>query len=123
MRTIEQQMINAIRDGKSRSLGNTRVEVDALGNWRVYLHNNLIANGGSREFSFTLAGWGTTTTRSRVNALLAARAQGCARVYQSKGAQHFSQWGKSIAIDSDDWVTPLSSDHSEAALGLAIRLA
>ena len=73
MRVIERKMIAAIRDGRSMRDGNTVVEANSNGaSWRVLLHGNLIAAGGTDTFSFTLAGWNTPTTRSRVNALLRA---------------------------------------------------
>jgi hypothetical protein len=107
MRSIESKMLAAIRAGKSARLGNTVVQViPGTGAWRVYLHNNLIANGGSVGLSFTLAGWGTPTTRSRVNALLSVFAAGNARVYQRAGVQQFSQGGQSRDIGSSEWVSP-----------------
>lgn len=98
MRTVEAKMLEAIRAGKSARLGNTRVEVMDSGAWRVFLHGNLIANGGRVSMQFTLAGWGTPTTRSRVNALLAVFAVGNARVFQRAHGQQFSQCGQVRAI-------------------------
>ena len=69
MRQIEQTMLDAIRSRKNWKESNTRVQNDANG-VAVYLHGNLIfcrKNDGSRFF--TLAGWNTTTTRSRLRAL------------------------------------------------------
>lgn len=93
MRKIERDMIAAIRAGKSRSLGNTSVECSTVHNspegasWAVRLHGNLIAQvfaGG--PLNFTLAGWPTPTTRSRINALCREFGAG-AGVWQSKGKQ------------------------------------
>lgn len=72
MRVIERKMIAAIQAGKGMRNGNTEVRVNDGGKWCVLLHGNLIADGDATSFSFTLAGWNTPTTRSRVNALLRA---------------------------------------------------
>ena len=122
MRVIEQQMCAAIRARRNMTRGNTRVEIaNTLGNWRVYLHGNLIATGGSAGLSVTLAGWGTVTTRSRVNALLRAFAQGGAYVYQSKHAQHFAQWGEHRPVDSSEWIRPTTGGERAAAQGAEVR--
>ena len=118
MRTVEAKMLDAIRASKSARLGNTVVEViPGTGAWRVLLHGNLIANGGRVGMSFTLAGWGTPTTRSRVNALLALFAHGNARVFQRAHGQMFQQGGEAREIDTTEWVTPscLFVDNAAAA--------
>ena len=69
MRQIEKNMLDAIRSRKNWKESNTEVQNDANGT-AVYLHGNLIfcrKNDGGRFF--TLAGWNTTTTRSRLRAL------------------------------------------------------
>lgn len=69
MRQIEKQMLEAVKNGSSMSVGNTRV-VWKDGYCDVLLHGNHIARiftDGRGEF--TLAGWDTPTTRSRLNAL------------------------------------------------------
>lgn len=101
MRVIERKMIAAIQAGKGMRAGNTRVEIaNTLGNWRVYLHGNLIANGGSAGFSFTLAGWNTPTTRSRVNALLEGLT-GARGVYCKAFEPHYC----GAPIGSRDWIS------------------
>jgi hypothetical protein len=118
MRTIEEKMLAAIRASKSARLGNTVVEaIPGTGAWRVFLHGNLIANGGRVGMSFTLASWGTPTTRSRVNALLAVFARGNARVFQRAHGQMFQQGGEARAIGTSEWVTPacLFVDNAAAA--------
>jgi hypothetical protein len=72
MRKIEEQMVAAVNERRNWSSGNTRVEVRDGGNWvKVYLHENLIYTEcmESGEKRFTMAGWDTNTTRSRLNAL------------------------------------------------------
>ena len=118
MRKIEQQMVDAIKQGKSFSLANTRVthrkKTDTGTASGVYLHNNLICvvhwnevrkGLTSRDYSVesidcTLAGWPTVTTRSRLNAICRGLGMVC-RFGQRKGRQYFDDQ----EIDSTDWVT------------------
>lgn len=70
MRRIEEQMRKAVRNRKNWRASNTAVEVNDKGDVFVYLHGNLIMkqyNGAEPYFS--LAGWNTVTTRSRLRAL------------------------------------------------------
>lgn len=72
MRKIENEMLYAVRSRKNWHSGNTEVRISDGGNWcKVYLHGNLIYTHclESGERKFTLAGWNTPTTRSRLNAL------------------------------------------------------
>lgn len=113
MRTVEREMIAAIRAGKSRKLGNTVVEFGTNGAWRVLLFGKHIASGGGgKPFTFTLAGWPTNTTRSRLNALFTLLPT-LASLYQSKGGQYFrfGAWGSADATtreltDYNEWITP-----------------
>ena len=68
MRQIEKNMLNAVRNGKSFRSGNTVVTADNTG-IKVYLHGNCIFAIYQGVKRFTLAGWNTVTTRSRLNAL------------------------------------------------------
>lgn len=69
MRQIEKSMLAAIRSGRSWKQDNTEVITDK-GVSRVYLHGNLIADvQHGRVVAFSLCGWNTPTTRSRLNAL------------------------------------------------------
>ena len=69
MRKIETQMNNAISEGTDWKSANTRVEtVDGVSS--VYLHNNLIAEIGDAFIRLFDGGWQTTTTKSRLNAIL-----------------------------------------------------
>ena len=75
MRKIEEEMVRAIARGSNLHKGNTSVEVDdgVPGMCTVRLHGNMIASvpiGFGNSMQFTLAGWNTPTTRSRVNALI-----------------------------------------------------
>lgn len=77
MRQIERNMVNAVKNGRNFKSGNTRVNVakeNGVTVIRVYLHENCICElsrnlSGLDSRYFTLAGWNTVTTRSRLNAL------------------------------------------------------
>ncbi len=79
MRKIEKALIDAIKANTAFARDNTAFNPQA---GQVFLHGNLIATvstdpntpvnlgqKGDRVFAFTLAGWNTPTTRSRINAL------------------------------------------------------
>ena len=68
MRQIEKSMAQAVKAGRNFRSGNTVVSVDASG-IKVYLHGNCIYTVYQGVKRFTLAGWNTVTTRSRLNAL------------------------------------------------------
>ena len=73
MRKVEEQMVAAIQQRESRSMGNTMVSAE--GNAvKVYLHGNLIADLQETPAGWagavTFAGWPTRTTASRINAVL-----------------------------------------------------
>lgn len=69
MRKIEQDMISAIIGGYDWKGSNTTVTFDG-DDWEVRLHGNLIARCESGDLEVSVAGWNTSTTRSRINALL-----------------------------------------------------
>lgn len=71
MRKIEQQMIAAIKADRTFSSGNTSTGAFE-GGWRVFLHGSVIARVTLDGVEWTLAGWNTPTTRSRINALVSA---------------------------------------------------
>jgi len=76
MRKIEQEMLNAIREGKHWTKDNTMVEINTrVGedrkNYMVVLHGNPIATGyvGETPSQVAFCGWVTHTTLSRLRAL------------------------------------------------------
>ena len=73
MRKIEALMIAAVKNGRDWKSGNTSVDVTDNG-IIVRLHGNKIAHLSHLDNCLwvTDAGWQTTTTKSRLNALLAA---------------------------------------------------
>ena len=68
MRAIEQKMCQAVYFGENMCVNNTRVE-NKDGEITVYLHGNAIYRVVDGVRYFSLAGWNTPTTRSRLNAL------------------------------------------------------
>ena len=75
MRKIEQEMLNAIREGKNWSKGNTMVVFhkndDPGPYYSVFLFGNEIARGvqGKTPFMINFCGWVSKTTASRFHAL------------------------------------------------------
>lgn len=77
MNKIEKAMCDAVNAQKNWKSGNTEVRVvkkDTVTIVCVYLHGNRICEvyegeEGNTAMMFSLAGWNTTTTRSRLNAL------------------------------------------------------
>lgn len=73
MRKVEKQMVAAIQQRESRSMGNTMVTVTGNAT-KVYLHGSLVADlqktPAGWTGSVTFAGWPTRTTASRINAVL-----------------------------------------------------
>ena len=79
MRQIEKEMLRAINERETKTLGNTFVRFDADDNVSaVFLHGNHIADfwhplewnaGGIEPNLDTLAEWPTPTTKSRLRAL------------------------------------------------------
>jgi predicted membrane-bound dolichyl-phosphate-mannose-protein mannosyltransferase len=69
MRVIERQMNKAISTETDWKCKNTQV-VNIGGVSFVYLYNNLIAMVGDTWLELFDGGWKTTTTKSRLNAIL-----------------------------------------------------
>ena len=79
MRLIEKEMLSAIKQGRSWSKDNTRVDanmVDGVKYTRVFLHNHKIASTAMWKGSLivetckdTLREWPTRTTMGRLRAL------------------------------------------------------
>ena len=81
MRKIETQMNNAISEGTDWKSANTRVEtVDDVST--VFLHGNKIAEIGDEFIRLFDGGWQTTTTKSRLNAILNVHGEQGDNVFQ-----------------------------------------
>lgn len=68
MKAIEEKMLAAVKNGRNMRSNNTVVTTDETG-IKVYLYGNCIFAKFQGVARFTLAGWNTVTTRSRLNAL------------------------------------------------------
>lgn len=69
MRKIERDMISAISGGFDWKSSNTTVTFDG-DDWEARLHGNLIARCEDGKLEVSVAGWNTSTTRNRINAIL-----------------------------------------------------
>lgn len=99
-RKIEQEMNAAVDQRRNWRSGNTEVLVSGP-LVEVYLHGNLIARQDSADaqqpaMQFTLAGWNTPTTRSRLNAL-------GARVFTKQGQAYAGT--KDRPVSDSEWFT------------------
>ena len=101
MRQIEQAMCIAIRSNKYFKRGNTEVLVTDTG-CEVFLHGNRIAryHRPSHTMFVTMCGWNTSTTKSRINALLHSFGTGV-RVYTKKFEPYYMVWGQSFEFESE----------------------
>lgn len=75
MRKIETLMNTAIQNEKDWKNSNTQV-INNNGVSEVFLHNNLIARVGDTFLQIFDGGWQSTTTKSRLNAILRAHGNG-----------------------------------------------
>lgn len=100
MRKIEQWMLEVIKTSrdnahllkeqintKDNTTVITRIREDGTAVTTVFLHGNIIAQCGALGWGFTMAGWGTPTTKSRINTI--ANMVGHPGVYTRKG-KHYS---------------------------------
>jgi hypothetical protein len=103
MRKVTQTIANAFAAG-TRATGNNTVCTGSI----VTLHGNVIASrNADGSVNLTLAGWGTTTTRDRVNGIARALwADKAPRFWQQDHDQHVTDWtGRGGPIDSSDVLT------------------
>ena len=90
MRLIEQQMIDAIKQGKDWRKDNTKVvqfynDKDYPVVTSVFLHGNKIAEIDASTVEIYDGGWRSVTTKSRLNALINGLCDGVNQgVYQHK---------------------------------------
>ena len=81
MRKIESEMIAAVKGDINWSKDNTSVIIED-GVSKVYLHGNLIAEIDDVSLKLYDGGWQTTTTKTRLNALLSEFGYATERVFQ-----------------------------------------
>ena len=86
MRLIEQQMVHAVGNKKDWRKDNTEVLYSPSRDVScVYLHRNLIATIDNNTVEIYDGGWQTTTTKSRLNAIINGLCDGMNQgVYQKK---------------------------------------
>ena len=65
MRKITNDIVDAFMRGDSKTINNSRTDGNTL-----WLHDNAIAWRDGRDVVLTMAGWGSVTTRERLNGLL-----------------------------------------------------
>ena len=113
MKKETQTICQALLDEKPKSAARTSTDGESL-----FLHGNKIATlerypyGGIKKVTMTLAGWGTVTTRERLNGLIqsiAWRANGAytrAGFSQKKGKQYYTDPNGNVReINPHDTVT------------------
>ena len=98
MRKITRDAANALKAGKKFRRGNTEVVDHSLyGPYRaMYLHGNQIAVRDGHVLRLKMAGWGSVTTRERLNGILEVFGVD-ARFYQEKYEQ-FLAWHSSAVL-------------------------
>ena len=99
MRKIEQAMITAVANGRDWRSGNTEVVNDGPV-VTIKLHGNVIAWLQSGMMFVTPAGWTTSTTKSRLNALLRQFTNG-ASIYQKDFEWFLNANGETREVFSD----------------------
>ena len=105
MRQITNDAAQALKKGIAFKRANT--EVVDHGTYRaMYLHGNKIAVRDGHELSLTMAGWGSVTTRERLNGILEVFGLN-ARIYQEKFEQ-FLYWASGAGsghypLDTREW--------------------
>jgi len=103
MRKIEADMIQAIKSHKSWKSGNTQVQISPKDNSaHVYLFGNLIATECSRGWMICDCGWQTTTTKSRLNALLSALFDRPVSISQRNNSWRFTDNGITTLVEPHD---------------------
>ena len=102
MRKIESQLVAAIRNGREFRSSNTRVDNTDHGQV-IRLHGNKIAQLDGSTLYITSAGWETTTTKSRLNAILGALVPG-ARIHAKDFTWYLSYNNKTVEFSDVEGV-------------------
>jgi len=108
MRKISKLAARAFIEGRNFRRDNTEVNVHAtiLGKRKeMRLHGNVIARQtGDQPLKITLAGWGTSTTRERLNTLLTetGKREG---VWQRNHKQYYGTHEDNRVISENEWIT------------------
>ena len=113
MRLIEEQMIDAIKQGKDWRKDNTKVvqfynDKDYPVVTSVFLHGNKIAEIDATTVEIYDGGWQTNTTKSRLNAIINELCDGVNQgVYQ-----HKFEWFISDIIIDDRKAIPFENGYT-----------
>ena len=113
MRKISKQIATAFLKGHRAKASNTATDGQA-----VYLHGNMIAERRKDGVWMTLSGWGTVTTRERLNTI--ADAMGSEWGFcQRNGIQYLCRWNRDkqelVAISPYEWVKITESGRFNSA--------
>lgn len=120
MRKVQKDMMAAILARKAWQGGNTVITVSTLAHFSticVYLHGHLIAEIRSAvdTVRFSLAGWNTPTTRSRLNPIIKCLLGLDSGVFQKDGAPMLMRNGIAGEIDAHEWYEfPITGDFNRA---------
>ena len=102
MRKIEYDMIAAIQQGKNFNSSNTMVKHES-NTCRVFLHGNEIyrevTTGNHSTRQFTLSGWNTNTTKSRLRALIKMTSN-----YSYLETKKGNVFYRGVQIKDNEWV-------------------
>ena len=109
MRKIEQQMIDAINNNQDWKSANTEV-IHTCDNVNspvshVYLHGNKIAEVGDDFLKLFDGGWQTTTTKSRLNALLSEFGYTCGTKKEFIFQKQFEWFVNFVDIKTEQMLT------------------
>ena len=103
MRKIEADMIAAIRAHRPWKSGNTQVKIcPNTGQCGVFLHDNLIATECGPGWMICDCGWQTTTTKSRLNAILTSLFDRPISIFQRNNQWRFSDNGITTLVEPHD---------------------
>lgn len=102
MRKITEDAALAVDGFQPFSRSNTTVAVDELGQSRLYLHGHQIAVWSGDILAISMAGWGTPTTRERLNGLFTVLGLD-ASVNQKNYAQVLTRGDHTTIMDDSAW--------------------
>jgi len=101
---ISSNAARAFVQGKRFSKSNTSVRVNIDGSIEMRLWDNLIAKHTAEDGTqATMAGWGTATTRARLNAITNALGMR-GGFWQHKGDQYYGTPEDNRTISTREWV-------------------
>ncbi len=107
MRKIEEAMNRAINSGRNWHGDNTAVIHADDTHMEVTLHGNRIAQrvhiNGTTKWYISLAGWNTSTTKSRLNAILREQLGPRYTLYTKRGTVFLTDAAGTTELSADGW--------------------